>query len=287
MRTGWFREVAPRSEKSQALRALMVARSRLVRMRGDAQNQIRGLLKERGIRLPRAVGAMFRRRVREAMEGRLAKGDHLHVLIDTFLRQHEQLCVEQSGIERRIRHEAAADGTTRWLMTIPGVGIMTATCFRQTIDDPHRFTSSATVGVYLGLTPRRHQSDEMDWTGRISKRGSVTMRALLYEAATVIMHRVRRPCAMERWVAGLAERIGQRRAKVALARKLAVIMHESGSTRPSSTGVRRPSRRPGRRDAADLETEQGGLPAIRDNRFRSARRPVRPRRGRRWDDFAT
>ena len=225
MRTGWFREVAPRSEESQAMRALMVARSRLVRMRADAQNQIRGLLKERGIRMPRAVGAMFRRRVREVMEGRLAEGDHLHVLIDTFLRLHERICVEQDGIERRIRHEAAADETTRRLMTIPGVGVMTATCFRQTVDDPHRFTSSATVGAYLGLTPRRHQSGEMDWTGRISKRGSVTMRALLYEAATVIMHRVRRSCAMKRWAEGLAERIGKRRAKVALARKLAVMMH--------------------------------------------------------------
>lgn len=225
MRTGWFREVALRSEESQALRALMVARSRLVRMRADAQNQIRGLLKERGIRMPRAVGAMFRRRVREAMEGRLAEGDHLHVLIDTFLRLHERLCVEQDGIERRIRHEASADETTRRLMTIPGVGVMTATCFRQTIDDPHRFTSSATVGAYLGLTPRRHQSGEVDWTGRISKRGSVTMRALLYEAATVIMHRVRRSCAMKRWAEGLAGRIGQKRAKVALARKLAVMMH--------------------------------------------------------------
>lgn len=225
MRTGWFREVAPRSEESQALRAPMVARSRLVRMRLDAQNQVRGLLKERGIRMPRAVGAMFRRRVREAMKGRLAEGDHLHVPIDTFLRLHERLCIEQNGIERRIRREAATDETTRRLMTIPGVGVMTATCFRQTIDDPHRFTSSATVGAYLELTPRRHQSGEMDWTGRISKRGSVTMRALLYEAATVIMHRVRRTCAMKRWAEGLAERIGKRRAKVALARKLAVMMH--------------------------------------------------------------
>ncbi len=162
MCTGWFREVAPRSEESPALRALMVVRSRLVRMRADAQNQIRGLLKERGIRMPRAVGAMFRRRVRDAVEGRLAEGDHLHVLIVTFLRLHEQLCAEQNGIERRIRHEVAADETTRRLMTIPGVGVMTATCSRQTIDDPHRFTSSAMVGAYLGLTPRRHQSGEMD-----------------------------------------------------------------------------------------------------------------------------
>lgn len=175
--------------------------------------------------MPRAVGAMFRRRVREAIEGRLAEGDHLHVLIDTFLWLHERLCVEQDGIERRIRHEAATDETTRRLMTIPRVGVMTAACFRRTIDDPHRFTSSATVGAYLELAPRRHQSGEMDWTGRISKRGSFTMRALLYEAATVILYRVRRTCAMKRWAEKLSERIGKRRATVAFARKLAGMMH--------------------------------------------------------------
>ena len=161
----------------------MVARSRLVRLRSDAQNQIRGLLKQRGIRIPRAVGAMFRRRVREAMEGRLAEGDHLHVLIDTFLRLLERLWAEQDGIERRIRSETSPDETKRRLMTIPGVGVMTATCFRQNIDDQHRFTSSATVGAYLGLTPWRHQSGKVDRTGRISKRGSVTMQALLYGPA--------------------------------------------------------------------------------------------------------
>ena len=228
MRTGWFREVAPRSEKSQAVRALMVERSQLVRMRADAENQVRRLLKERGIRLNRGVGAMFRHRTREAMGGWLAEGDHLRVLIDTFLRLHERLCVEQNRIERRIRHEAASDETTRRLMTIPGVGAMTATCFRQTVDDPHRFTSSATVGAYLGLTPRRHQSDKMDWPNLGARQrddAGAPLRSGGPPDATVIMPRVRRSCAMTRWAEGLAERIGKRRATVAFLRKLAVMMH--------------------------------------------------------------
>ena len=148
MRTDWFREVAPRSEESQALRSLLIARSRLVRMRADAQNRIHGLLKERGIRLHRGVGAMFRRRVREAMAGRLREGDPLHVLVDTF-RLHERPYAEQSGIEQRIRDEAARDETTRRLVAIPGVGVMTATRFCRTIDDPHRFPS-VTVGARPG-----------------------------------------------------------------------------------------------------------------------------------------
>lgn len=225
MRTGWYRPVEPRSEASQGLRMLLSARARLVRMRADAQNQVRGMLKERGIRLPRAVGAMFRRRVREGMTAHLAPDDPLVALTDGFMRVHEQLADEQRAIDDRIKNEAAEDEAVKRLMTIPGVGVVTAVCFRHTVDAPERFSSSSTVGAYLGLTPRRHQSGEMDWTGRISKRGSSVMRAVLYEAANVIMHRLRRSCALKRWAATLAARIGLRRAKVALARKLSVVMH--------------------------------------------------------------
>ena len=225
MRTGWFRAVEPRSEEAQGLRALLGARARMVRMRADAQNQVRGMLKDRGIRLPRAVGAMFRRRVREAMAAQLAADDPMIDLVEAFLRLHERLADEQRLLDNRIKAEAGADPAIRRLMTIPGVGVVTAVCFRHTVDVPDRFTSSSTVGANLGLTPRRHQSGEVDWTGRISKRGSVMMRALLYEAANVIMHRLRRGCALKRWVTMLTARIGARRAKVALARKLAVVMH--------------------------------------------------------------
>lgn len=225
MRTGWYRIVEPRSEASQGLRMLLSARSRLVRMRADAQNQMRGMLKERGIRLPRAVGAMFRRRVRDGMRAHLEPDDPLVMLIESFLRIHEQLADEQRVIDDRIKQAAASDEAVRRLMTIPGVGVVTAVCFRHTVDEPERFTSSSTVGAYLGLTPRRHQSGEVDWTGRVSKRGSSVMRAVLYEAANVIMHRLRRACALKRWGTALAARIGMRRAKVALARKLSVVMH--------------------------------------------------------------
>ncbi len=229
MRTGWYRPVEPRSEASQGLRMLLSARARLVRMRADAQNQVRGMLKERGIRLPRAVGAMFRRRVRDGRRAHLEPDDPLVTLVEGFMRVHEQLADEQRAIDDRVEDAAAADGAVGRLMTIAGVGVVTAVCFRHTVDAPERFTSSSTVGAYLGLTPRRHRSGERGWTGRISKRGSSAMRAVLCEAANAIMHRLRRSCALKRWATTLAARIGVRRAKVALARKLSVklsvVMH--------------------------------------------------------------
>lgn len=225
MRTGWFREVRARSAESQGLRAMLAARAQLIRMRANLQGQLRGLLKERGLRMPRAIGAMYRRRVREAVEERIAPDDPMGAIVATFLSLHERLCEDQRVFDDRIKAAAARDDATRRLMTIPGVGFVTASCFRQTIDDAGRFARSATVGAYLGLTPRRWQSGELDLSGRVSKRGSVVMRALLYEAANVVLHRLRRPCALKAWATTLAKRIGLRRAKVALARKLAVVMH--------------------------------------------------------------
>lgn len=225
LRTGWYREVRVRSRESDALRVLLNARGRIVRMIGDVQNQLRGVLKERGLRMPRAVGPMYRQRVREATHGKLAAHDPIIPIVEAFLRLHEQLSAEQLAIDRRDRAAAKADDTIQRLMTIPGVGIVTASSFRHTIDDPSRFTSSSTVGAYLGLTPRRWQSGQLDYSGRISKAGNSAMRALLYEAASVVIHRLQRTCAMKAWAMALVKRIGLRRARVALARKLAVMMH--------------------------------------------------------------
>ena len=110
-------------------------------------------------------------------------------------------------------------------MTVPGVGPMTALAFVTAIDDPARFARSASVGPYLGLTPRRHQSGGIDWSGRISKHGDSLARHMLYEAANSLLSRVRRWSALKAWGMRLARRIGAKKARVALARKLAVILH--------------------------------------------------------------
>jgi transposase len=117
------------------------------------------------------------------------------------------------------------DVSCRRLIGVPGVGPSTALAYQSTIEDPRRFGRSRDVGVYLGLVPRRQQSGEVDRSGRISKQGDALLRAHLYEAATVRLSRVRRPCALQAWARTLAERIGIKKARVALARKLAVLLH--------------------------------------------------------------
>ena len=110
-------------------------------------------------------------------------------------------------------------------MTVPGIGVVTALTFRHTIDDPSRFRNATSVGAYLGLTPRRKQSGEMDTVGQVSRWGDRLLRTYLFEAASVLLHRTRRWCALKAWGLRLAKRNGMKKAQVAVARKLAVILH--------------------------------------------------------------
>jgi transposase len=110
-------------------------------------------------------------------------------------------------------------------MTVPGVGMVTALTFRHTIDNPSRFRSASTVGAYLGLTPRRNQSGEIDTSGKISRWGDRLLRTYLFEAATVLLYRTKRWSCLKAWGMKLAKRIGMKKAKVAIARKIAVVLH--------------------------------------------------------------
>ncbi len=148
-------------------------------------------------------------------------------------------------------------------MTVPGVGPITALCFKATIDDPTRFKRSRSVGAYVGLTMRRHSSGEVDWTGRISKCGDAMLRTYLFEAANVLLTRVPKWSALKAWGIRLAKRNGLRKAKVAVARKLAVTPHRIGSTGPNSIGRRR-------RLLHRAHKEVTGFP-----RYRGRRRPCR------------
>ncbi|WP_377828246.1 IS110 family transposase [Bradyrhizobium lupini] len=168
VRVGWYREVKVKSEESQKIRAILVARSRLVSMRRDIENQVRSLIKECGLLFPRAIGQQFRNQVSE-----LLGVDHLLLsVISPPLSIHENVCQQQGKFDNEVRRLAKLDETTRRLMTVPGVGVVTALTFRHTIDDPSRFRSASTVGAYLDLTPRRSQSGETDTNGKISRWGA-------------------------------------------------------------------------------------------------------------------
>jgi transposase len=151
------------------------------------------------------------------------------------------VAIEQqvADLDRKVMKLARNNAHVRQFMTAPGIGPVTALCFLATIDDPRRFKRSRSVGAYVGLTTRRYASGEIEWTGRISKCGDKMLRGYLHEAANVLLTRVAKWSALKAWGIRLAKRSGLRKAKVAVARKLAVILHrmwiESTEFRWSST----------------------------------------------------
>ena len=123
-----------------------------------------------------------------------------------------------------MKGKAKAHPAARRLMTIPGVGPVNALGFIALVDDPDRFSRTSDMGAFLGLTPKRHQSGEVDWSGRVSKCGDGTMRGLLFEAASCVIRQVKRFSALKSWAVRLAGRKGFKKAAVATARKIAVIL---------------------------------------------------------------
>jgi transposase len=218
----WYREVGVKSLDSHAIRSMLGARAQLVGMRVEITNQIRGILKTFGIVLSRRTGEPFERLVNEAC------GDGESMLNHTV---RSLLCV-YGGLKEQIRHmdrelmdRARKSVVCRQLMTIPGVGVLTALAFVTAIDDPTKFAKSRSVGAYFGLTPRCYQSGEIDQNRGISKCGDSLVRTYLFEAAGTLLTRVEKWSALKAWGLRLAKRNGLKKAKIAVARKLAVIMH--------------------------------------------------------------
>ncbi len=221
MQTGWYREVQIKSPVSHATRALLNTRALLVKIRRDLENQVRGLLKVEGLVIGRAKDGVFSSRVRAL----LGERPDMALIIEPLLSARENTRQQLGLLERRVRQLASETPLTRSLMTVPGVGPVTALAFMATIDDPGRFRRSRSVGAYLGLTPRRHASGEVDWNGRISKCGDTLMRSYLFEAAGVLLTRVQKWCVLKAWGLRIAKRSGMKKARTAVARKLAVILH--------------------------------------------------------------
>ncbi len=221
VRTGWYREVEVKSLACHEVRAVLLARSRLVASRRDLENQMRGLLKPFGLLVGKVRGKGFEGRVREL----IADAPAMAEVIDALLLARRTLCTQVARLDVRVRMLAQTIAPCRRLMTVPGVGPITALAYVTVIDDPGRFRKGRSVGAYLGLTPRRYQSGEVDRAGRISKCGDGLVRTLLFEAAGVLLTRVQRMSPLKAWGLRLAKRIGAKKAKVAVARKLAVILH--------------------------------------------------------------
>ncbi len=221
-RTGWYRAVHIKSEASDRLRLLLGARDRMIHIRQDIEAQARGVLKTYGIRLGPVSRGRHRARFRDQLRA-AAQGDpFLETVAGSLIAVHDVACAETAAIEDELLAIARDSNLARRLMTVPGVGPMVALSFIATVDDAGRFARATDVGAYLGLTPRRYQSGE--YSGRISKRGNSGLRALLYEAASVLISRVRRFSSLKAWAVRLAARKGFKKAAVAAARKIAVVM---------------------------------------------------------------
>jgi len=221
MRTGWYRAVHVKSPSCRSWRALLTARRLVLNKRRDVENGVRALLREAGLKVGTPSRKDFSARVRD-----LASGDPvLAGLSESLLSVIEIMNQEVERLTRRVLDEVKVEPTCRHLMTVPGVGPLTALAFRATIDQPGRFRKSRNVGAHLGLTPRRYQSGETDVQGRISRCGDELARTALYEAAHSLLIRSSKWSALRAWGMGIAKRRGMARARVAVARKLAVILH--------------------------------------------------------------
>jgi transposase len=162
---------------------------------------------------------------RERLEVLFARKPELKAVMLPLIEGIEALETQIKRSGKQLAASAAADPVATRLMSVPGVGPFVALTYKSSIEDPGRFSKGEDVGAYAGLVPRRNQSGERDYKGRISKAGDAMLRSALYEAANNLLARVKRPCALQVWGKKLAEAKGPKRARTAVARKLAVLLH--------------------------------------------------------------
>jgi len=221
-RTGWFKRVHMKASATHIDRAALRIRAQLITTRVAMGNQLRGLLKLFGLRLGAARTPGKRRERLIALYQQRPDLEPLFSPLIAFMEViEEQLRASNWLLESR----ATEDIVCSRLMSVPGVGPITALTFTASVEDPHRFNRSEDVGAYAGLVPRRSQSGERDVRGNISKAGDPMLRRSLYEAANIMLCRVQRPFALQQWGQRIAESKGNKRARIAVARKLAVLLH--------------------------------------------------------------
>jgi transposase len=221
MRVGWFRPVHCKSLSSQETRAVMTARRLMKDKLHDVELSLRGLLRNFGLKVGKTTPRTFAKRIGELVAGHPV----LEGLAEGMLKARAALQAEYNRLDRQVCAIAKASAPARLLMTTPGIGAVIALDYASAIDDPARFKSSKPVGAYFGLSQRKYQSGQKDITGHISRIGDKQVRASLYEAAHVILTRSTKSSGLKQWALQLAKRAGMRRAKVALARRLAVTLH--------------------------------------------------------------
>jgi transposase len=220
VRLGWFRQVHIKSEEAQRTRMLLVNRQQLLTKALDIENSVRGSLKVFGLR----VGVVTRRGFEARALELVADDPILLAITEPMLRVRRALLEEFERLDRLCQQLARRDPVCRRLMTVPGVGVIVALTYRTGVDAPERFSRSRDVGAHFGLTPKRYSSGQTDYDGRISRCGDEMVRTALYQAANVLLHHGKWS-SLRSWAMRIAKRGSVKGAKVALARRLAVVMH--------------------------------------------------------------
>ena len=221
MRAGLYRPVHVKTLRSQKLRTLLTHRKLLQSKAIAVDNDLRGTLRNFGLKVGMVGAVKFERRIRELVES----VPDLAILVEPLLIVRRVLREQITVLHRRLLAIVRDDEVCRRLMTVPGVGPVVALTYRATVDVPARFRNSKAVGAVFGLTPSKYQSGEINRTGTISKCGDEMMRVMLYEAAQSMLTRTVKWSWLKAWAMKIARHRGLKKATVALARRLAVIMH--------------------------------------------------------------
>ena len=221
MRAGLYRPVHVKTLRSQKLRTLLTHRKLLQSKAIAVDNDLRGTLRNFGLKVGMVGAVKFERRIRELVESL----PDLAILVEPLLIVRRVLREQITVLHRRLLAIVRDDEVCRRLMTVPGVGPVVALTYRATVDVPARFRNSKAVGAVFGLTPSKYQSGEINRTGTISKCGDEMMRVMLYEAAQSMLTRTVKWSWLKAWAMKIARHRGLKKATVALARRLAVIMH--------------------------------------------------------------
>jgi len=221
LRMGWFRPVHAKSPGSQEVRALLVARKQLQHKLTDIELSIRGILRAFGLKVGQVTDKTFEARIRNLVTGHAM----LEQIAEAMLAARATLLIQFNKLHKAVLDIVRHDEVCRRFMTTPSVGAIVAITYKSALDDPSRIKKSRNAGPLFGLTPKRYQSGQTDVTGGITRVGDEMVRTVLYEAANVLLSRVTRFSALKRWGLEVAKRRGLKRAKVAVARKLAVILH--------------------------------------------------------------
>jgi transposase len=221
MRVGLYRPVHVKTLRSQKLRMLLTHRKLLQSKAIAIENDLRGSLRNFGLKVGVVGTVKFEARIKELVENLPDLAELVEPLLIVRRVVREQLGI----LHRRLLAIVRDDDVCRRLMTVPGVGPVVALTYRVTVDVPARFRNSKAVGAVFGLTPAKYQSGEIDRTGAISRCGDEMMRMMLYEAAQSMLVRAAKWSWLKAWAMKIARHRGMKKAIVALARRLAVIMH--------------------------------------------------------------